>query len=136
MCVHTQRELHTIEGLRCMCNMCSLTLQLHALQTCGLYAAISATTVSECATLLLFCLCWLAVCPPGTVAGTGGQCDPCPAGSVCPGSDANGTIIPPFQCPDHMTSSPGSDSVADCVCNPGYGMWTTQALPQCLLVSK
>jgi hypothetical protein len=58
------------------------------------------------------------VCLPGYKPGASG-CVQCVSGEVCPGGTSVGEVV--IACPPGATSPPGSDSPADCVCQPGYG---------------
>eukprot|EP00775_Hariotina_reticulata_P007566 gene7566-biopygen9370 len=58
------------------------------------------------------------VCLPGFKPDARG-CVQCVSGEICPGGASGGAAV--VQCPPGATSPPGSDSPADCVCQPGYG---------------
>jgi hypothetical protein len=58
------------------------------------------------------------VCLPGYKPGASG-CVQCVSGEVCPGGTSVGVVV--IECPPGAISPPGSDSLADCVCQAGYG---------------
>ena len=45
------------------------------------------------------------------------QCALCPADSYCPGGSVSQAAL---ECPATGTSAPGSDALADCLCDPGF----------------
>ena len=45
------------------------------------------------------------------------QCALCPADSYCPGGSVSQAAL---ACPANRTSAPGSDALADCLCDPGF----------------
>jgi hypothetical protein len=58
------------------------------------------------------------VCLPGYKPGASG-CVLCQSGEVCPGGTSVEVVV--IECPPGATSPAGSDSLADCVCQAGYG---------------
>ena len=57
-------------------------------------------------------------CHPGLTGPNGGTCVQCPAGTYK--SAAGSAVCVSMDCPLHASSLPGSVSLADCACMPGY----------------
>ncbi len=74
------------------------------------------------------CLCAPGYFGNGSRAGTS-PCPICTSGSFCPGG--NGDLI--VQCPVNFTSPPGSSTVGECVCQPGYRYTDNTSSPKCEL---
>jgi len=61
----------------------------------------------------------MPVCACLATSQAASGCVQCVSGEVCPGGASGGAAV--IECPPGATSPPGSDSTADCVCQPGYG---------------